>query len=274
MAKLCFWLSFLFIVEFTILTAGFTVSSDLVLKTSSRFVYMIVCLSTWVFNGQKLKKFNPELHNTISTLKKYPLRIFFSMWKNNAMLWKPSDSDFRTSSVPTFKVRLPYSRMCSYQGVKNVHFSENLACFVFLKPPFWDSPFCLITNVLLYWNFKLIKIWKLLCQPSKRHVLVYVDVGAKDHNHLKRSAVCIALLLPLISYNIITKDCTNLSGWSLWESIISTFLDGKIARGNRRVHPEPHEWKLATLTRARTLDLEYDFGHRNSVQIQTSGHGS
>ena len=37
-------------------------------------------------------------------------------------------------------------RMCAYQGVRNVRFSENLACFVFLKHPFWDSPFCLITD--------------------------------------------------------------------------------------------------------------------------------
>ena len=28
--------------------------------------------------------------------------------------------------------------------VRNVRFSENLACFAFLLPPFWDSPFCLI----------------------------------------------------------------------------------------------------------------------------------
>ena len=28
----------------------------------------------------------------------------------------------------------------------NVCFSENLTCFVFLKHPFWDSPFCLITD--------------------------------------------------------------------------------------------------------------------------------
>ena len=27
-------------------------------------------------------------------------------------------------------------RMCAYQGVKNVHFLENLVCFVFLKHPF------------------------------------------------------------------------------------------------------------------------------------------
>ena len=35
---------------------------------------------------------------------------------------------------------------CTYQGVRNVRFLENLACFIFLKQPFWDSPFCLITN--------------------------------------------------------------------------------------------------------------------------------
>ena len=32
------------------------------------------------------------------------------------------------------------------RGVRNVRFSENLACFVFLKHPFWDSPFCLNTD--------------------------------------------------------------------------------------------------------------------------------
>ena len=29
---------------------------------------------------------------------------------------------------------------CAYQGVRNVRFLENLACFIFLKHPFWDSP--------------------------------------------------------------------------------------------------------------------------------------
>ena len=38
------------------------------------------------------------------------------------------------------------TRTCAYQGVKNVRFWENLACFVFLEHPFWDSPFCLITD--------------------------------------------------------------------------------------------------------------------------------
>ena len=32
---------------------------------------------------------------------------------------------------------------CAYQGVINDRFSENFACFVFLKHPFWDSPYLL-----------------------------------------------------------------------------------------------------------------------------------
>ena len=42
------------------------------------------------------------------------------------------------------------TRTYAYQGIRNVRFSENLTCFVFLKHPFWDSPFCLITDKLDY----------------------------------------------------------------------------------------------------------------------------
>ena len=41
-----------------------------------------------------------------------------------------------------------------YQGVRNVRFSENLMCFVFLKHPFRDSPFCLITDERLVETLK------------------------------------------------------------------------------------------------------------------------
>ena len=37
---------------------------------------------------------------------------------------------------------------CAYQGVRNVCFLENLACFVFLKHPLWDSSFGLTTDTL------------------------------------------------------------------------------------------------------------------------------
>ena len=35
-----------------------------------------------------------------------------------------------------------------YEVVKNVRFSENLACSAFLLPQFWDSPFCLVSDEL------------------------------------------------------------------------------------------------------------------------------
>ena len=41
---------------------------------------------------------------------------------------------------------LRLDRHSAYQGLRNIRFSENLMCFVFLKHPFWDSPFCLITD--------------------------------------------------------------------------------------------------------------------------------
>ena len=40
------------------------------------------------------------------------------------------------------------TRTCACQGVRNIRFSENLTCFVFLKQAFWNSPFCLITDDL------------------------------------------------------------------------------------------------------------------------------
>ena len=57
---------------------------------------------------------------------------------------------FKKTNEAKFSKNISYplirTRMCAYQGVRNVCFSENLACFVFVKHPFWDSPFRLITD--------------------------------------------------------------------------------------------------------------------------------
>ena len=55
---------------------------------------------------------------------------------------------FRKTNISDPLIR---TRTCAYQGVINIHFSESLASFVFLKHPFWDSPICLIT-VEKYYN--------------------------------------------------------------------------------------------------------------------------
>ena len=44
-------------------------------------------------------------------------------------------------------------RTCAYQGVRNVSFPEILACFVSMKHPFWDFPFCLISDELGMENY-------------------------------------------------------------------------------------------------------------------------
>ena len=60
----------------------------------------------------------------------------------------------RKQSTPNFSKNEPFLPPDTYtyvclSGVRNVRFSENLTCFVFLKHRFWDSPFCLATDVLL-----------------------------------------------------------------------------------------------------------------------------
>ena len=52
---------------------------------------------------------------------------------------------FRKTNIFYSMIR---TRTCAYQGVKNIHFSENLVSFLFLKHPLWDSPFCFITDDL------------------------------------------------------------------------------------------------------------------------------
>ena len=85
--------------------------------------------------------------------RQYPLYLVLHLVGNKAKgrISKPVFQENKAHQ--TFrKVNISYPLICTrtfvYQGVRNVRFSENLACFVFLKRPFWDSPFCLITDEL------------------------------------------------------------------------------------------------------------------------------
>ena len=53
---------------------------------------------------------------------------------------------FRKTNISYPLIR---TRTCAHQRLRNCGFSENLACFVFLKHPFWDSPLFVITDVVL-----------------------------------------------------------------------------------------------------------------------------
>ena len=55
-----------------------------------------------------------------------------------------------------------------YQGIGNVRFLENLACSIFLKHLFWDSPFCLITDAVSFKIFKASLMFILMKSVSIR----------------------------------------------------------------------------------------------------------
>ena len=55
--------------------------------------------------------------------------------------------NFRKTNISYLLIR---TCTYAYQGVRNVCFSEILACFAFLKHPFSNSPFCLIPDELRF----------------------------------------------------------------------------------------------------------------------------
>ena len=65
----------------------------------------------------------------------------FSFWFIYKVTRRQSTSNFQKNEHFYSLIR---KRMYVYQGVRNAHFPENLLCFVFLLPSFWDSFFCLI----------------------------------------------------------------------------------------------------------------------------------
>ena len=73
------------------------------------------------------------------------------------------------------KTNISYS---AYQRLRNVPFPENLTCLVFLKHPFWDSPFCLIASEATpgwnRYNFYDISpiFWLAWCQQGCHFALV------------------------------------------------------------------------------------------------------
>ena len=103
-----------------------------------------LCLLKQNLRGNK-NKFQLGI-NTISSLapvlqKKFRSNVFMTLFRKTK----------RYTIIGKTIISYPLIRTgtCTYQGVR-ILFSENLASFVFLKHPFWDSPFCLITDNLFY----------------------------------------------------------------------------------------------------------------------------
>ena len=69
---------------------------------------------------------------------------------------------------------------CASSGVRNVRFSENLTCFVFMKHPFWDSLFCLITDDFSVVFIQKMSVWYKII-ANLRIYLNFVIVFVRFH---------------------------------------------------------------------------------------------
>ena len=87
------------------------------------------------------------------------------IWRNKTK-WRISKWVFQENKAgqifrkANISFPLKCASTCAYQGVRNVGFSENLACFVFLKHTFSDLPFCLITvdfSFVKKYNWQILK---------------------------------------------------------------------------------------------------------------------
>ena len=110
-------------------------------------------------------------------------------WSNDFIFWKARPQ----INFWVFKNSAKYA----YQGLRNVRFSENLACFVFLLPPFWDSPFYFITDKLVgcisrkkKGNLKSVAKYLLSCHKTVTLMSMFI----RDSQLLK-------VLLLIVSYS-------------------------------------------------------------------------
>ena len=62
-------------------------------------------------------------------------------WQSTKAKWRYGGNGETEATIKYSTPNLPIIEKKIYKGVKNVRFSENLASFVFLLPPFRDSPF-------------------------------------------------------------------------------------------------------------------------------------
>ena len=94
-------------------------------------------------------------------------------------------------------------RTCAYQVVRNVRFSENLMCFVFLLPLFCHLPFCLITVDLFFHQLGLVVLIKPAFFRKKFVQIIYFSntMALSPNGEIGK---CTIFMYHNISVNIIT----------------------------------------------------------------------
>ena len=107
---------------------------------------------------------NSQNNNTINYFHKKTIKNVLTGFLNTPctslkteVIRKQSAPNFRKANVSYPLIR---TSMYAYPGVRNVCFSKNLACFVFLLPPFWNLSFPLALSPIKH-SIKLVTKWYL-----------------------------------------------------------------------------------------------------------------
>ena len=86
----------------------------------------------------------------IILIKKFWSNSSVIRWKGesqNAGNKKKAPQIFRKRNIFNALIR---ASACAYHRIRNVPYSEKLACFMFLLPAFWDSSLCLIIEEIFF----------------------------------------------------------------------------------------------------------------------------
>ena len=152
--------------------------------------------------------------------KVYSLREIFLAWNSRSVFLdlhskhSPYKDDLKTSwrrmqryNFSSSKTSQRCLAKTSYRFVRQetftLRFSENLAWFVFLKHPFWDLPFCLITDefwkpattATSVWNYTRNVIIHIACNDIVCTIVSWLHIAALNSD----SRIC-NKYFPLIEY--------------------------------------------------------------------------
>ena len=129
---------------------------------------LVQCFRVWVAFSSNTKIIIKETRTISNSIKRYwyhpGYHIILTCNHNK------KTKHAKISENENFWYHLIHTCTFAYQGVRNFGFSGNLTCYIFLLPPSWYLPFCLITDKLCAWIWwKIVKLAIFRCYNTIFH---------------------------------------------------------------------------------------------------------